>query len=158
MECSLLFKGWSGCMSSPLENPLLQCSPSLPVRASQTGPPQSRDPALTHVWLWSRVQSWCAWVCVCFCSQECPEQEPAFVDSSVVSEGFPGGSRGKELACQFRRHKRHRFDPLIGKIPWRRKWHGITAGSHISSDSYCQEGHRRCLISLKPQFIQQMPR
>ena len=122
MECSLLFKGWSGCMSSPLENPLLQCSPSLPVRASQTGPPQSRDPALTHVWLWSRVQSWCAWVCVCFCSQECPEQEPAFVDSSVVSEGFPGGSRGKELACQFRRHKRHRFDPLIGKIPWRRKW------------------------------------
>ena len=29
---------------------------------------------------------------------------------------------GKESACQCRRHKRHRFDPLIGKIPWRRKW------------------------------------
>ena len=83
--------------------------------------PRSRDPALTHVWLWSRVRSWRAWVCVCFCSQECPEQEPAFVDSSGVSEGFPVAA-GKEIACQFRRHKRHRFDPLIGKIPWRRKW------------------------------------
>ena len=36
--------------------------------------------------------------------------------------GFPGGISGKEPACQFRRHKRHRFDPWVGKIPWRRKW------------------------------------
>ena len=26
----------------------------------------------------------------------------------------------KESACQSRRHKRHRFDPWVGKIPWRR--------------------------------------
>ena len=26
---------------------------------------------------------------------------------------------GKESVCQFRRHK---FDPCVGKIPWRRKW------------------------------------
>ena len=78
----------------------------------------------THTWvaLEPCAELVCLGVCVCFCSQECPEQEPAFVGSSVVSEGFPGGSSGKELACQFRRHKRHRFDPLIGKIPWRRKW------------------------------------
>ena len=25
--------------------------------------------------------------------------------------GFPGGASGKELTCQFRKHKRHRFDP-----------------------------------------------
>ena len=31
--------------------------------------------------------------------------------------GFPGGISGKEPACQFRRHKRHRFDPWVGKIP-----------------------------------------
>ena len=30
--------------------------------------------------------------------------------------------RGKEPICQCRRHKRLRFNPLFGKIPWRRKW------------------------------------
>ena len=29
---------------------------------------------------------------------------------------------GKESACQCRRH---RFDPWVGKIPWRRKWQPI---------------------------------
>ena len=88
---------WSGCMSSPQENLLLQCSPGLPMRASQPGPPRS-VPA--HVWLWSHVQSWCTWVCVYFCSQECPEQDcpefPAFVDSSMASEGSPGGTSDEE--------------------------------------------------------------
>ena len=35
---------------------------------------------------------------------------------------FPGGASGKEPACQPRRHKRRRFDPWVGKIPWRRAW------------------------------------
>jgi len=34
--------------------------------------------------------------------------------------GFPGGSSGKELTCQCRRCKRHRFSPWVRKIPWRR--------------------------------------
>ena len=40
----------------------------------------------------------------------------------VPCQGCPGGTRGKEPACQCRRHKRHGFDPWIGKIPWRRVW------------------------------------
>ena len=36
--------------------------------------------------------------------------------------GFPGITSGKESTCQCRRHKRRRFDPWLGKIPWRRKW------------------------------------
>ena len=36
--------------------------------------------------------------------------------------GFPGGASGKESACQCRRHKSRRFDPWVGKIPWRRAW------------------------------------
>ena len=36
--------------------------------------------------------------------------------------GFPGGASGKEPTCQYRRHKRPGFDPLVGKIPWRGKW------------------------------------
>ena len=34
--------------------------------------------------------------------------------------GFPGGAGGKEPACQGKRHKRHRFDPWVGKVPRRR--------------------------------------
>ena len=34
--------------------------------------------------------------------------------------GFPGGTDGKESACQFRRPKKCRFDPSVGKVPWRR--------------------------------------
>ena len=33
--------------------------------------------------------------------------------------GFPGVASGKELTCQCRRHKRHWFNPSVGKIPWR---------------------------------------
>ena len=35
--------------------------------------------------------------------------------------GLPGGTSGKEPACPCRRHKRPRFDPRVGKIPWREK-------------------------------------
>ena len=35
---------------------------------------------------------------------------------------FPGGSVGKESACQYRRRKRYRFDLWVRKISWRRKW------------------------------------
>ena len=35
------------------------------------------------------------------------------------SLGFPSGTSGKEPACQCRRH---RFDPWVGKMPWRRAW------------------------------------
>jgi len=33
--------------------------------------------------------------------------------------GFPGAASGKEATCQWRRHKRYRFDPWVRKIPWR---------------------------------------
>ena len=33
------------------------------------------------------------------------------------------GSTGvKESVYQCMRHKRHRFDPWVGKMPWRRNW------------------------------------
>ena len=34
---------------------------------------------------------------------------------------FPGVASGKESTCQCRRHKSCKFDPWVGKIPWRRK-------------------------------------
>ena len=37
-----------------------------------------------------------------------------------------GGASGKEPDCQCRRHKRLRFHPWVGKIPWRRAWQPIS--------------------------------
>ena len=37
-------------------------------------------------------------------------------------KGFPGGASSKEPACQCRGHKRLRFNPCVGKTPWRRAW------------------------------------
>ena len=42
-----------------------------------------------------------------------------------VQRSFPGGVSGEELACQCRRHKRHRFDSWVRKMPWSRKWYPI---------------------------------
>ena len=41
---------------------------------------------------------------------------------NIISTGVPGGSSGKESACQYRRCRRHGFDPWVGKVLWRRKW------------------------------------
>ena len=39
-----------------------------------------------------------------------------------MTEGFPGDASGKEPTWQCRKLKRRRFDPWVGKIPWRRAW------------------------------------
>ena len=48
--------------------------------------------------------------------------ETEIISNSVsipqVRLGFPGGSVGKESTCQCRRH---RFNPWVRKITWRRK-------------------------------------
>ena len=36
--------------------------------------------------------------------------------------GFPSDASGKEPSWKCRRHKRHRFYPWVGTIPWRRAW------------------------------------
>ena len=41
------------------------------------------------------------------------------------SPSFLGGTVVKESACQGRRRRRLGFDPLVGKIPWRRKWQSM---------------------------------
>ena len=43
--------------------------------------------------------------------------------NATKAYSFPGGTSGEEPVCQGRRCKRLRFDPWVGKIPWRRKWH-----------------------------------
>ena len=43
---------------------------------------------------------------------------PFYVPATMY-EGFPGGASGKEPTCQCKRTK---FDPWVGKIPWRMAW------------------------------------
>ena len=45
-----------------------------------------------------------------------------YLISLLVEQGFPSCARGKEPAFQWRRCRRPRFDPWIGKILWRREW------------------------------------
>ena len=40
----------------------------------------------------------------------------------TFKKGFLGNTGGKEPVCKCRRRKRHRFDPWVGKIPWKRLW------------------------------------
>ena len=42
--------------------------------------------------------------------------------SGVPLPSPPRWHIGRESAGQCRRHRRHKFDPWVGKIPWRRKW------------------------------------
>ena len=35
---------------------------------------------------------------------------------------FPGDAKGKEPTCQCRKCKRCRFNPWVGKIPWKKSW------------------------------------
>ena len=43
----------------------------------------------------------------------------------TVTRGFPGDASRKEPTCQCRRHKRHRFDPRVGRIHWDRNGHPL---------------------------------
>ena len=51
-------------------------------------------------------------------------QKSTNMSFGVTSEfkGFPGGTSGKEHACQCRRPKRRKFNPWVRKILWRREW------------------------------------
>ena len=44
---------------------------------------------------------------------------PLLLRGKLAFLGLPRWLSGKESACQCRRH---RFDPWVGRIPWRRKW------------------------------------
>ena len=61
--------------------------------------------------------------CLCSLAASCSELP---FKRTQVNEGFPGGTKGKESACQYKRcYKRCGFDPWVWKIPRSRKWQPI---------------------------------
>ena len=85
--------------------------------------------------------------------------------SSYATVDFPGSTSDKESGCQCRRCKRHRFDPWVGKIPWKRKWQptpvflpgkfrekrslvGYSPWGHKESDVLMPHYHSPCVCIL----------
>ena len=47
------------------------------------------------------------------------------INKKLGDLGLPRWCSGKESACQFRRHKKHWFNPWVMKNLWSRKWQSI---------------------------------
>ena len=65
---------------------------------------------------------------------------------------------GKEYACQGRRHKRHRFNPWVRKIPWRSAWQAILVfwpgefHGQKSLAGYSTRGHKEGVTKSQTQL------
>ena len=70
-----------------------------------------------------------------YCSSLWPDQ---------VALHLPGGSRGKESACQCKRCKRRSFDPGLGRFPWKRA--GQPTPGFLPGESHGQ----RSLVGCSP--------
>ena len=53
-------------------------------------------------------------------------REFIYLTHTISVSGLPRWHSSKESTCQYKRSKRHRFDPWVRKIPWRRKWQLVT--------------------------------
>ena len=67
-----------------------------------------------------------------------------WLDNRYIKLDLPGGTRDKELSCQCRRCKRHRLNPWVYKIPWRRAWQPTPV--FLSGESHGQ----RCRAGYSP--------
>ena len=69
--------------------------------------------------------------------------------------GSPGGASGKEPTCQCRRHKRCRFDPLVGKILWRQQGNPLQCShGQRSIEGYSPWGHRESDTTEETEQVQ----
>ena len=73
--------------------------------------------------------------------------EAKYIEGGIGERGFLGSTR-KEPTCLCRRHKKCRFHPRGGKIPWRRAWQptpvflpGESHGQRIL-EGYSPWGHK----------------
>ena len=98
--------------------------------------------------VWGRMDT-------CICMAEpllCPPETITTLLTSYTPipqyKGFPGGTNGKEPACQCRRHRDMGSIPWVGKIPWRKAWEPtpvFLAGKfhgQRSLEGYSPEGHK----------------
>ena len=74
----------------------------------------------SHTVVRKNTQSFCVFF---YCSLPCSMVTSC--KSEVQDQhnwGFPGGTGGKGIYLPLQGRQETRFDPWVGKIPWRRKW------------------------------------
>ena len=76
-------------------------------------PPAGRGHSLNS-WVPGRWDKWVKWT---------QNQMRGVLGAESIGGHLSCGTSGKDSTCQYRRHKRCGFDPWVGKIPWRWKWH-----------------------------------
>jgi len=67
---------------------------------------------LIHVDVWQKPPQYCKVISL--------QLNKFLKKKNVYIHRFPGGASSKEPACRYRKPKRHRFNPWVGKIPWKR--------------------------------------
>ena len=88
------------------------------------------------------------------CRPCCLEHSLRFWSLYYEMRGFPGGTRGKEHACQCRRLKRPGFYPWVRKIPWQRAWQPtpvfLPGGTHRQKSlvGYSPQGRKELDLAL----------
>ena len=88
------------------------------------------------------------------------KQRPTLPELKWDFLNFQGGASDKESVCQCTRCKRSSFDPWVGKIPWRRKWHSVflpgkshgerSLASYSPKGSQSQKGLKQLSTALQP--------
>jgi len=63
--------------------------------------------------------------------------EKFYLYTHILVGGFLGCASSKEPACQWRRYKKHGFNPWFRKMPWKRKWQPIPV--FLPGDSHGQK-------------------
>ena len=85
------------------------------------------------------------------------KQSQTFSLAYTLCLGLPGGAGGKESVCRCRQHERHRLEPWVWKVPWRRAWQPtpvlLTGESHgqRSLAGYSPQGHKKLDITKATQ-------
>ena len=75
---------------------------------------------------------------------ECPLKYNSFIHTPLPKSGFQSGASGKELAYQYGRLNRRKFDPQVVEIPRRRAWQPTPA--FLPGESHGQ----RSLVGYSP--------
>ena len=85
-----------------------------------------------------KVQNEIHWEHCAYSQPPSPPWKHAFFFIVPSRYWLPRWCNDKEPVCQWRRCERHKFDPWVGKIPWRRVWQPTLV--FLLGESH---GHRR---------------
>ena len=94
----MLLKTWMNCLANPVQTEYYSVLKRREIQSQVTTWMHLEDSMLSKI------------------SQSQKTNSVKYQVSRVGSTGV------KESVCQCTRHKRHGFDPWVGKMPWRRNW------------------------------------